>query len=297
MTMHNAHMIAHFFVGYGGHNGLVPPSVVPVLQVHISTSTLLGLGLKAKYSPTVLGQLGIPLVARGNDSGFMISHFGIPANDTLVPVTMALAGSKVVFGSSKTLIWVDNKAEQCGCCLPPFLPLSQNQACNDPCSYPGDYVIAPNNVEVGMTLGDIIAGLITAALDTAFSKLVSGALAGGISKFATGLVARQIAQRSFWQFAADIGPEAATRAMSSVAANVMERSSLRMLDEVLKEAAKSFIVEPGFDAAFGYASADGEGTVGGTTTDAGLMTAGLCGQGPAADPRVYGADGTVQLLP
>ena len=208
MTMHNAHMILHGVVGVGVHDAIIPPATVTVPWPYASAFTLLGMNVptKAKPAPTVLGQGGIPLVARGNDSGYGVPHIPLPPPDSLQAVTILLGGSKVLFGSSKTLIAVAGKGEQCGCCLPPCVPLSYNMACNAPLNGMSDLVIAPNTVEVGMTLGDLITGIVSAGLEMVVS-LAAGWGAGKLSDQVTGLIARQIAQRSFWQFAGALGVE------------------------------------------------------------------------------------------
>ena len=105
--MHNAHMIAHGFIGFGAHKGLI--GIAPSTLPHISIDTLLGLSIKAKYSKTELGVGGWQLVARGNDSGYVVPHFSIPMANALLPLTIALGSSKVMFGASKVKISVEKR--------------------------------------------------------------------------------------------------------------------------------------------------------------------------------------------
>jgi len=237
--MHNAHMIAHGFLGYGTHVAWLPPAPVPTPPPgipHISVTTLLNLTMKAKYSPTELGMGGIPLVARGNDSQFFVPHFSIPMNNTLLPLTISLGGSKVMFGSSKVKINVGG-AQDCGCCLPPFVPFSMNLACNDPCSYPSDYVIAPNTVEVGMTLGDVIGGVVSMAVDVAVSW-AAGQLASGITRGVGGAIAgnilgREAGERAFYEAAGEFGENWIASAARETAQQQFAKEALEALDASL----------------------------------------------------------------
>lgn len=177
MSLHFAHMIAHFFVGVGTHTTITPAAVPIPAGPHMSAQTLLGLTINAKYAPRVLGMGGIPLCGRGNDSGFIIPHFDLSGTWALIPVVVALGGSKIMFGSSKTKILLQTgSSTDVGCVLIPYSPVGSNQACNDPCNYPSDLVISPNTVMVGMTWGDIVGGFADIAFDVALSYLLA---AGG----------------------------------------------------------------------------------------------------------------------
>jgi len=288
MSWHNAHLILHGFIGIGSHKAIIPPAVVPVIVPHISVDTLLGLTIKAKYSKTELGPANIPLVARGNDSGYLVPHFSIPMNNVLLPLTIALGGSKVLFGSSKTLISVDGTAQQCGCCVFPVIPLSLNMACNDPCSYPGDVVIAPNTVEVGMTLGDIIMGIVSALIDVAVS-FGMGKLCGGLSGTVSNAICRRVAQRQFFELAADFGVDSATIMCRDIAENLGERAVTVIASSLLSEVTKTGL-ESATDATLGAALGDGTNR-GSLFDDAGNATANQVAAGPADNPGIYNTDG------
>lgn len=285
MTWHNAHLIAHGFIGAGSHKALIPPAVVPVITFHISFSTLIGLTIKAEFSTTELGPGNIPLVARGNDAGYCVPHVSIPINNVLLPVTIALGGSKVLFGSSKVLINVKGAPKQCGCCAIPVVPLSLNMACNDPCNYPGDLVIAPNTVEVGMTNGDIWAGIHSGILDTAVSW-VMGEIGGKVSDAVVNAVARQLANRFFWELAAEFGPEMARSMVRDIAENLPERAAARWANSLLQEGAKVGM-ERVVDTTLGATM--GEGMDRDRAYDA--ISYWYTGESPANDPRIYSTDG------
>lgn len=285
MSWHNAHLIAHVFIGAGSHKALIPPAVVPVITFHISFFTLIGLTIKAEYSNTELGPGGIPLVARGNDAGYVVPHVSIPINNVLLPVTIALGGSKVLFGSSKVLINVKGSPKQCGCCTFPIVPISLNMACNDPLNYPGDIVIAPNTVEVGMTAGDIWAGVISGALDAAVSWVL-GQAAGRVSETIVNAVARQIANRFFWELAGEFSVEMARSLVRDIAENLSERAAAQMANSILQEAAKVGM-ERVVDTTLGATM--GEGMDRDRAYD--VVSQNVSGENPANDPRIYSTDG------
>jgi hypothetical protein len=167
----NAHLTAHSFIGAGFHKIYIPPAPPPLPVPHVSVDTLRGLSINAKYSKTVIGPFGFKMIAKDNDSGYVIPHVSTP--NVLLALVIAFGSSKVMFGASKVLIDVDGSGKPCGCCCQPYAPMSLNQACNDPCNFPGDLVIAPNSVMVGLTFGDWVAGWVAIAADTAVSFLMS----------------------------------------------------------------------------------------------------------------------------
>jgi hypothetical protein len=135
--------------------------------------TLLGLNIKAKWSKNVIGPFGFQFIGKDNDSGLIIPHISIPPPNVLVPIVIAFGGSKVMFGASTVKINVDGAGIPMGACVFPVVPLSLNQACNQPLNLPSDYVIAPNTVMVGLTLGDIVGGVVNIVLDMGLSFLLS----------------------------------------------------------------------------------------------------------------------------
>jgi len=179
--MHCAHLTIHGFIGAGFHDAVFPPvpTVVPFTP-HVSMQTLLGLTIKAKWSKTVIGPFGFQLLGKDNDSGLMVPHISIPPPNALVPIVIAFGGSKIMFGASTVKLDVDGAGVPMGACLIPFVPLSRNQACNQPLNLPTDNVIAPNTVLVGLTLGDVIGGVVNVVIDMGVSFAL-GKLGGKIS--------------------------------------------------------------------------------------------------------------------
>ncbi|MDX9787848.1 MAG: hypothetical protein RBT11_13775 [Desulfobacterales bacterium] len=220
--MHVAHLTAHTFVGIGSHTAVNPPSVVPVITPHISMDTLLGLTIKAKYSKTVIGPFGFQFIGQGNDSGFVVPHIGIPPNNALIPLIIAFGGSKPMFSASTVKIDVDGAGTPVACDLIPFNFVGINQACNDPCNYPSDIVICPNSVFVGMTLGDLISGLVLTLVDVAVSWAASkagGWMGEQMSKAVVSVVMRQAAR----EITEELGEASTREVLKDVVENVAER--------------------------------------------------------------------------
>lgn len=299
MAMHNAHMIWHFFVGYGTHFTIIPPAPPPpVLTPHMSSDTLLGVCIKADPAPTDLGMGGQPLIARGSDSGLVVPHYAV---NSLLPIIIAFGGSKVMFGSSKVKIAAMSGSKDCGCCVPPFVPFSMNLACNDPCSYPSDYVVAPNTVEVGMTLGDILGGVISMAVDIGFSW-VCGQLAGKLSNAMGNMVGRlmanEAAERAFFDYAAEFGENWIAKAAAQTARSEAGEQAAKWLEEAVMgkavdSAVQEWITKPLVES---VAKPVGAGLMGdpgsGDPTEAGQSLGhNATGEGGnPADPPVYDSD-------
>jgi hypothetical protein len=232
--MHCGHLIAHGYVGMGSHMAVLPPvPPPPVMAPHVATDTLLGVSINAKYSKTVMGPFGIPPVGANSDSGFMVPHVCIPPNNALTPVIIGFGGSKVMFSASTVQIDVDGGGKPFGACCFPFVPLSLNQACNDPCNYPGDVVIAPTNVMVGMTLGDIIGGIVNIAVDCAIS-FVANKIGGGIASALMNKIGGRIVTAALSNFTRDLasvfGRESAEHMTRDAVENIMERPMAQIVE-------------------------------------------------------------------
>lgn len=259
MSMHNAHLAVHFFVGFGWHKVLtVPPVPPPALLPHVSGTTIINLMIKAKVATRELGWGGIPLVGRGNDAGYGVPHLTIPMvpPNSLLTLTIFMGSSKVKFGSSKVKIMAPGETD-CGCCLPPVVPVSVNLGCNDPCNLPLDAVVAPNTVEVGMSLGDLLGGLVDMLVDIGFSWAV-GKIAGKVNDMVTGAFARHVlgneaAAKAFWEFAGEFGENwvahaAAGAAKDKVAAEFAETLAGQVGEHVMG-AVNEWVTKPLVDSA------------------------------------------------
>lgn len=213
MSMHVQHLIAHTYIGCHPHDHwFVPGPPLPKMPIlpHIAVDTLLGLTIKAKYSTTVSGPLGIPAVGAGNDSGLLVPHFGIPLNNGLVPLHIVFGSSKPMFAASTVQMECQGSATPTAAGMIPYAPVSMNQACCDPLNLPFDIVISPTNVLVGLTAGDYVAGVVSIVLDSAISGLVNFA-AGKASDRLASAIAGPAARTAGQSLARRAGSEATER--------------------------------------------------------------------------------------
>lgn len=238
--MHVAHLVAHTYVGLGTHTGVFPPAIPPVPTApHIAVDTLLGLTLGANYSNSVKGPFGIQLVGKGNDSGMIVPHIAIaphPGN-ILIPLIIAFGSSKPMFCASTVQIGdMAGGNAQSGPVAADPIPynfISINQACNDPCNYPSDIVISPNTVCVGLTLGDIIGGLIRTAIDTAVSFIANalgGKIAGALMKSVGGRIAAQLLKEWTAELTEHVGREAAEKMTREAVENILAGPAARFVE-------------------------------------------------------------------
>jgi hypothetical protein len=292
--MHNAHLIAHTFIGIGSHTSVNPPSVVPVITPHISMDTLLGLTIKAKYSKTVLGPFGIQFVGQGNDSGFVVPHIGIPPNNVLIPLIIAFGGSKPMFSASTVKIDVDGSGTPMACNVIPFAPVGINQACNDPCNYPSDIVICPNSVVVGMTWGDFLSGLAAIVIDVVISYVASKiggavgehmvkAVAGVFMRTAAKEIAEELGEQTSKEILKDIVENVAERPIAQAAATLVEKLFGVGVDKAQEAAGSGEAVDEGI-----------HGAVDGSPPPAGGNSVGSTGStltgADGSDPRIGSAE-------
>ena len=232
--MHNAHLHMHTFIGIGTHKALIPPSVVPVILPHISMDTLLGLTIKAKYSKTVIGPLFNSMIGKENDSGMIVPHISIPPTNALLPIIILFGSSKVMFTASTVVMDVAGASTPLAAACFPFVPLSLNQQCNDPCNYPCDLVISPNTVVVGLTAGDILAGIAGIVIDVGVSALANylgGKIADGLFEHIGGPIAAY-ANRELAETIVALGGSGTVKEVAQeIAENVLERPVIQAVKE------------------------------------------------------------------
>lgn len=268
--MHVAHLTAHSYVGFGSHSALIPPSVVPAIIPHISMDTLLGLMIGAKWSKTVIGPFGFQFIGQGNDSGLVVPHISLPPLSVLVPVVIAFGSSKPMFSASTVHINVDGASLPMAAGMIPYNFVSINQACNDPLNYPSDFVISPNTVVVGLTLGDIIAGFINIAIDCVISAIVNK-IAGDAAEAFMNAIAPRIAVRFMQDFTESLvssfGRESAERMTRDAAENIVEKPLVQMLQETIGKVTEGFLGD-GVDAYSGALGMPEGGSMGGLVGEA-----------------------------
>jgi hypothetical protein len=154
----NALMTMHPMFGVDLHDGIPPPGPVVVPNMPHFVAAMMKWALPtSKPTPTVLGPLG-PLMKQGTDIGNFIPHIAV---DYLALMFTAGSGSKSEFGASTVL----SEGDPTAAALLLVLNLNLN-CCGPTCApLPSGFVIAPNTVSVGMTLGDILGGLLAGATD------------------------------------------------------------------------------------------------------------------------------------
>lgn len=110
------------------------------------------------------------------DIGMLIPHIG--ANHPLLMLLWTLAsGSQGHFGVSSVIAGKGPIAAALWGCSGPQLD------CNEPCPLPTSAVFAPNTVVAGMTVGDVVAGVISAAITSAFVYATGKAVGRGGKAF------------------------------------------------------------------------------------------------------------------
>jgi hypothetical protein len=166
------------------HQCIIPPSPTPfpLPYGHIS---FLGHGLlsqKAKYSGSAetlakgpVTTLNIQPMLQGTCCGFFDVHLGNLAN-VLYPIMVVFSSSKSLFVSGSVQI---NGSPTAAAVL---VIMNTNLNCNFPVSLPNGVVYAFSTVQVGLSIGDILAGVISGAL-----QMIVDAVVGKFVSFASGL--------------------------------------------------------------------------------------------------------------
>jgi hypothetical protein len=155
----------HPMIGCDFHILMPPGSPLPGPPVpHLSMSSLMGWGITADMGPMEFSHFGWTIM-RGSDIGPLIPHAGPP--NCLLPVILLTSASKSHFGSSQCLI----KNKPVAVAL--LLVVNPNLNCGDPIPAPLDGVLAITGHFVGMTLGDIISGVIHVVCDIGLQFLIN----------------------------------------------------------------------------------------------------------------------------
>ena len=190
----NAHLIWHGFIGFSLHEALPPPYMATIpFSPSISFHTLFGTRIGALPSWSVRGIGNIPMLGRGNDSGLIVPHIHLTGQlDPLNLLTILFGGSEVFMGASAVRIPVDDlmsklpgavgdfmgdDEQAIGTCLFPG-PVSLNVGCSSPFLIPGDFVIAPNTIVVGISLADILFAIFMYVLSAIIDGLMQGMTSG-----------------------------------------------------------------------------------------------------------------------
>lgn len=157
-------------VGCDFHDQLPPPVGPPIVprMPHVTLATLgflpgpWGWSPCTKQSKSVFSLHG-DVMGKGTDIGPGVVH--IQAN-YLLPIIILTSGSKSHFGPASVTTNIDGSEVSVGAAVLVYVNLNLNCGGASKCPpTPTGVVIACNTVLVGMTLGDIVAGIAQFALD------------------------------------------------------------------------------------------------------------------------------------
>ncbi|HYH97238.1 hypothetical protein [Hyalangium sp.] len=154
-------MTVHPMVGVDLHDGIPPPGPVPVPKIpHFTVATLKWLLPTSTPTPKVQGPFGFSLMQQGTDIGNFLPHV---AANYLLPLVIATSGSKSHFGAST----VQSEGKPTAAAILVAVNLNLNCAGAAMPPLPSGFVVAPNTVLVGLTLGDVLGGIFSMAVDCA----------------------------------------------------------------------------------------------------------------------------------
>jgi hypothetical protein len=248
------------FAGFSLHDGVIfpPPPAAPKDKLPcIDFGILHTTGLQSLPSRGHAGERGpvkapggAYLLGRGTDAGFGIVHISIPINNVLLPLVIALGESKSLFGSSSVRLpcWsVLGGSDDCdtACAVPvPWVPLSLNLACSDEFPLPSDLVVAPSTIMLGLSIGDIIGGLIDVIMEYTVALVMwgFGKGAGQISEAAfkkgPGKIAKNAAKKAAKEVGEKVTKEVAEKAAKEATEKILKEGTEQVVQEAVEKAAK-----------------------------------------------------------
>ena len=175
MARFNVLRRCHWMIGCDWHIPHPPPIGMPLWPpspyfVFNVMSNMLGIELTVLYTPNVLADAGQSNMCRGTDIGMLTPHIGIPS--LTIFIEMLFSGSKSHFGPMSVAVpnqhgGEGNPAAALGVFVNP------NLNCGFPIPTPLGFVIATNTTNVGMTFGDIMAGLYSMVVDFVFQTAIN----------------------------------------------------------------------------------------------------------------------------
>jgi hypothetical protein len=175
------HMVMKHYdpmIGVDFHMVTIPPAPPAGPSPYATLSLLNGLLIFFTPLPKQHTVYGIT-VAKGSDIGGGIPHIGPPSVD--LPLTIIGSGSKCHFGSANYKV----QGKPPGLAL--AITLNPNLNCGTPVPTPTGGVLCFSTHAAGMSVGDIIAGLLTMAADAAMQaafNALGNAVGGGLGGFA-----------------------------------------------------------------------------------------------------------------
>jgi hypothetical protein len=156
------------------HDFLAPPPaptptpIVPTIEIPVPVMWPVGFGLQQnKLTTTVVHKMQF-FMLEGHDCGYLIPHISNPPVNLMLPIIIGFSSRKALFSASK--VKANGTAVGCSQLLPLPLPMMTCASpWSEPTSLPPTNML--NNVEVGMTVGDALAGLVNIGLTIAFELL------------------------------------------------------------------------------------------------------------------------------
>ncbi len=179
----NALIAMHPVIGIDMHDIIIPPAP-PVAGPYVWVQILSGLLMPTvQMEPTVVSSFGFPVMQRGTDIGPLLVHVGNPVNIAL-PFIILGSASKSEFGAFSVLV----KKKPVAIAVAKYLNFNLNcwgPMLPSPLPVPSGTVIAFNTVEVGFSIGDLVASLFALIVDMAIQGLMN-VLGDKIGKAITG---------------------------------------------------------------------------------------------------------------
>jgi hypothetical protein len=170
----------HPMIGVDLHEDVLPPAPPVPMAPHLTAATLNWIIPAAMSSKTFATFVHARIMQRGTDIQSLIPHIPLTPAGALAPVLTVFSGSKSHFGPRSV------EVEGTPVAVALLGAVNVNLNCGD-LPMPTGYVLAPNTVVAGMTLGDVLGGLFAMMADTAMQYGMNavlgpmGALGGGIA--------------------------------------------------------------------------------------------------------------------
>jgi len=177
----------HPMIGIDFHIPWPPGAPVPltVPAPYATLSPMMGTGVTSKFTTTLFVDNMVPAMCKGTDIGPLIPHIGPPSTTLIIEILTS--GSKSHFGPSYYHL-KDQTGSPANPAVALLMSVNPNLNCGYPVPTPTGMVMALTTKALGLTWGDILAGLINMAVDTAFQAVLQkvggmmGEAAGGVAK-------------------------------------------------------------------------------------------------------------------
>ena len=150
----------HPMIGVDLHEDVLPPAPPVPMAPHLTAATLNWVIPAAMSSKTFATFVHARIMQRGTDIQSLIPHIPLSPACTLAGLLTLFSGSKSHFGPRSV------EVEGTPVAVALLGSVNVNLNCGD-LPMPTGYVIAPNTVVAGMTLGDVIGGIFAMMADTA----------------------------------------------------------------------------------------------------------------------------------